>query len=62
MDPDPSIFIIDLQDANKKLILKKSFSAYLLFEGTLTSFFKDKKSKRSNKTVKINVFLTILAL
>jgi hypothetical protein len=22
-DPDPSIFIIDLQDANKKLILKK---------------------------------------
>jgi hypothetical protein len=26
-DPDPSIFIIDLQDANKKRILKKSFSA-----------------------------------
>jgi hypothetical protein len=24
-DPDPSIFIIDLQDANKKLILKKIF-------------------------------------
>jgi hypothetical protein len=24
-DPDPSIFIIDLQDANKKLILKKVF-------------------------------------
>jgi hypothetical protein len=23
MDPDPSIFIIDLQDANKKLIKKK---------------------------------------
>jgi hypothetical protein len=23
VDPDPSIFIIDLQDANKKLILKK---------------------------------------
>jgi len=22
-DPDPSVFIIDLQDANKKLILKK---------------------------------------
>jgi hypothetical protein len=25
VDPDPSIFIIDLQDANKKLILKKVF-------------------------------------
>ncbi len=23
LDPDPAIFIIDLQDANKKLILKK---------------------------------------
>ncbi len=34
-DPDPSIFIIDLQDANKKLI-KKSFSAQVLFEGTFT--------------------------
>jgi hypothetical protein len=39
-DPDPAIFIIDLQDANKKLI-KKSFSSFLLFEGTFTSFFKD---------------------
>jgi hypothetical protein len=26
-DPDPAIFVIDLQDANKKLIFKK-FSAY----------------------------------
>jgi hypothetical protein len=26
MDPDPAIFVIDLQDANKKLIyLKKNF-------------------------------------
>ncbi len=25
MDPDPAIFVIDLQDANKKLILKKFF-------------------------------------
>jgi hypothetical protein len=43
-DPDPSIFIIDLQDANKKLIFKKMFSCLLLFEGSFTSFFKDKKS------------------
>jgi hypothetical protein len=27
-DPDPSIFIIDLQDANKTKFLKRSFSAY----------------------------------
>ncbi len=61
-DADPSIFIIDLQDDNKKLIFKKSFAAYLLlFEGTFTSFFKDYKSKRSHKRVKIKVFLTKLA-
>jgi hypothetical protein len=57
-DSDPSIFIIDLQDANKKRI-KKKFFCIVLFEGTFTSFFKDKKSKRSHKTVEIKVFLTI---
>jgi hypothetical protein len=58
MDPDPSIFIIDLQDTNKKLtfILKKFF-CILLFEGTFTSFFKDKRSRRSHKTVEILLFL-----
>jgi hypothetical protein len=35
VDPDPAIFVIDLQDSNKKLI----------------SFFREKKSKRSHKTV-----------
>jgi hypothetical protein len=51
MDPDPdsAIFVIDVQDANKKL------------EGVFTSFFRDKKSKRSRKTVCIKVFLTIFA-
>ncbi len=58
-DPDPTVFIIDLQDANKKL-LKKKFFCILLFEGTFASFFKDKKSKRSHKTVEIKV-LTIFA-
>ncbi len=56
-DPDPTIFVIDLHDTNKKLIL--SFFSLLLFECTLTSFFKDKKSKRSHKTVGIKVFLAI---
>jgi hypothetical protein len=61
-DMDPSIFIIDFQDANKKLIFILKFSCILLFEGTFTSFFKDKKSKRSHKTLEIKVFLTIFAL
>jgi hypothetical protein len=62
MDPDsdPAIFITDLQDANKKIILKKFF-CILLFEGTFPSFFKDKKSKISHKTVEIKVFLTVFA-
>jgi hypothetical protein len=53
MDPDsdldPAIFGIDLQDANKKLTLKKFF-CLLLFEGTFTPFFKDKKSKISHNS------------
>jgi hypothetical protein len=55
MDPDPAIFIIDLQDANKNLFKQK----FLLI--TFTSFFKDKESKRSHKTVGIKVFLTVFA-
>jgi hypothetical protein len=59
-DPDPAVFVIDLQEANNKLIFIKFF-CLLLFEGTFTSFFKDKKSKRSHKTGGIKVFLTIFA-
>jgi hypothetical protein len=36
MDPDPAIFVIEIQDANKKLILKKMFFCLLLFAGTFT--------------------------
>jgi hypothetical protein len=46
MDPDP--FIIDLQDANKKRVKKKKFYI-VLFEGTFTSFFKDKSLKEVTK-------------
>jgi hypothetical protein len=42
-DPDPAIFVIDLQHASKK----HNFFCLLLFEGTLTSFFKDKSQKES---------------
>jgi hypothetical protein len=51
MDPDsdldPPVFAIDLQDANKKTNLKKKFFCSLLFEGTFTSFFKNKKKTGS---------------
>jgi hypothetical protein len=36
-DLDPAIFVIDLQNAKKKLIQK--FFCSLLFDGTFTSFF-----------------------
>jgi hypothetical protein len=36
--------------------LKKKNFGLSLFEGTFTSFFKDKKSKRSHKTAGIKVF------
>ncbi len=61
-DLDPAIFIIDLQDANKKTNLKKKIFCILLFEGTLASFFKDIKSKRSHKTVGIKVFKLFLLM
>ena len=42
LDPAPAIFVIDLQDANKKLIFIFYFICLLLFEDTFTSFCKDK--------------------
>jgi hypothetical protein len=38
-DRDPAIYADDHQDVNKSFFL-----CLLLFEGTFTSFFKDKKS------------------
>jgi hypothetical protein len=48
-DPDPAIFVSDLQDASKKLIFYHNIFCSLLFEATFTSFFKDKKSKTVTK-------------
>ncbi len=48
-DADPSIFIIDLQDANQKIIFLTKFFCRLLFEGTFTSFFKGKKVKKKSQ-------------
>jgi hypothetical protein len=43
-DPDPAIFVTDLQDVNKKLILK-SFFAYYFLKVHLHHFQRQKKSK-----------------
>jgi hypothetical protein len=48
-DPDPAIFVNDLQDANKKLIFFEKFFCLLLFEGTFTSFLKIKSQKEVTK-------------
>jgi hypothetical protein len=60
MDPDPAIFVIDLQDVSKKLIFEHNFFCLLLFEATFPSFLKDKKSKRVTKYEESR-FLTIFA-
>jgi hypothetical protein len=56
-DPQTCLGTISLELIGKK---NKKFFCLLLFEGTFTSFFKDKKSKRSNKTVGIKVFFLFL--
>jgi hypothetical protein len=43
MDPDPAIFVNDLPRAQQKTNFKKMILCLLLFEGTVTSFFKDKR-------------------
>ncbi len=48
-DPDPSIFMIDLQDANKKIIIKKVFSAYYFLKVLLHHFSKVKSQKEVTK-------------
>jgi hypothetical protein len=65
MGPDPAIFVIVLQDANKKTNFFKQVFLLItvLFEGTFTSFFKGtvKSFLKRQKTVGIKVFLTIFA-
>ncbi len=58
LDPDSDTD----QGANKKEFFLWSFSAYYFLKiRPFTSFFKDKKLKRSHKTLGIKVFLTIFA-
>jgi hypothetical protein len=60
-EPDPAVFVIGLSRGQLKTNFFIKFLCLLLCEGKFTSFFKDKKSKRSHKTVGIKVFLTIFA-
>ncbi len=47
MDPDHAIFVIDLQDASKKLIFNTIFSAYYFLKVHLHNFSKIKSQKES---------------
>jgi hypothetical protein len=48
-DPDPSILVIDLQDANKKLIFFTKLSCLILFEGTVHHVLKINSQKEVTK-------------
>ncbi len=61
MDPDPPIFVIDFQDANKKLIFKKRFSAYYFLKVHIHHFSKIKSPKEVTKQYESRFFLTIFA-
>jgi hypothetical protein len=50
-DPDPSIFILDLQDGNKKQIFTTSFSGYYFLEVLLHHYSKVKCQKEVTKRV-----------
>jgi hypothetical protein len=49
VDPDPAIFVIDLQDANKKLIKNESFSVYYFLKVHLHHISKIKSPKEVTK-------------
>ncbi len=48
-DADPAIFVINLQNANQKLFLKKSFCANYFLKVHLTSFLKIKTQTEVTK-------------
>jgi hypothetical protein len=49
LDPDPAILVIELQNANKKLIFKESFPAYYFLKVHLHHFSKIKSQKEVTK-------------
>jgi hypothetical protein len=56
-DPDPAIFIIHLQDANKKIyFFKKKFVCLFFFEGTFTLFYHFSNIKSQKEVTKHLLF------
>jgi len=49
LDPDPAMFVTELQDTQQKTNLKKSFSAYYFLKVHLHNFSKIKSPKESHK-------------
>ncbi len=60
LDPDPAIFVIDLQGASKKLIFNTIFSAYYFLKVHLHHFSK-LKSQKEPQNSRNQIFLTIFA-
>ncbi len=59
-DADPAIFVIDLQDANKKLIFLKNILLNT-FEGTFTSLSMIKSQKEVTKQQESRFFFCLVA-
>ncbi len=53
-DPDPAFFVRGWLDAIKKEVFFSRSFCFLLFEGTFTSVFKDKKQKKKSQIVHRN--------
>jgi hypothetical protein len=49
MDPDPAIFVIDLQDGNKKQFFFQSFSVYFFLKVHFHHFSKIRSQKEVPK-------------
>ncbi len=60
MDPDPAIFVIDLQDANKKQINKNYKKLLPYFFKVHLRHFKKIKSQKSHKIVGARFFSLFL--
>ncbi len=60
MDPNPAIFVIDLQEPNKKLYFLKSLSAYYFLKVHLHNFSNIKSQKEVTKQKESRVFLLFL--
>jgi hypothetical protein len=52
LDPDPAIFVLDLQNAIKKLSFLPKFFCLLLFEGTFTHLHHFSKIKSQKEVIK----------